>query len=269
VAAGLRPGPVPEVLYQNWAYLVWTQRPWLAAAVADAEANAGAGSAPISAGPIIADIHTRLHDLEAAELALSTTKDDPNDPAGMAMIHHVRGRLAAAAGDTATALTEMETFGRAYANPAVFTNNAGYHCWIAPVEEAAGHPDRADALLTSAGTFVDCYRFRADILDGRGDWAGAQKAYAEAVALAPDLPAAYYSWGLALAQHSDLAGAAAKLADANRRGPHWADPLKAWGDVLVKQGKTKDALVKYDEALKYAPSWKQLKDAREAAAKKT
>jgi hypothetical protein len=30
---------------------------------------------------------------------------------------------------------------------------------------------------------------------------------------------------------------------------------------------TKEALVKYDEALKYASNWKQLKEAREAAAK--
>jgi predicted negative regulator of RcsB-dependent stress response len=43
--------------------------------------------------------------------------------------------------------------------------------------------------------------------------------------------------------------------------------LKAWGDVLVKQGNMKDALAKYDEALKYAPNWKQLKEAREVAAK--
>jgi predicted Zn-dependent protease len=66
---------------------------------------------------------------------------------------------------------------------------------------------------------------------------GAQKAYAEAVALAPDLPAGYYSWGVALARHGDLAGAEAKLKDANQRGPHWADPLKAWGDVFAKQGR--------------------------------
>jgi hypothetical protein len=43
------------------------------------------------------------------------------------------------------------------------------------------------------------------------------KAYAEAVALAPDLPAAYYSWGVALARHGDLAGAVAKLELANQR----------------------------------------------------
>jgi hypothetical protein len=51
------------------------------------------------------------------------------------------------------------------------------------------------------------------------------------------------------------------------RPPHCADPLKAWGDVLAKQGKLKDGLAKYDEGLKYAPNWKQLKEAREAAAK--
>jgi len=136
-----------------------------------------------------------------------------------------------------------------------------------PAEEAAGNRSNADAILKASGTFVDCYRFRADILDGRDDWAGSQKAYAEAVALAPDLPAAYYSWGVALARHGDLAGAAVKLELANQRGPHWADPLKAWGDVLVRQRNTKEALVKYDEALKYAPNWKQLKDARDALAK--
>jgi hypothetical protein len=63
-------------------------------------------------------------------------------------------------------------------------------CWLAPVAEVADHPDEADALLT--GTFVDCCRFRGDILNGRGGWMGAQKAYSDAVTLAPDLPPGYY-----------------------------------------------------------------------------
>ena len=37
--------------------------------------------------------------------------------------------------------------------------------------------------------------------------------------------------------------------------------------MLLKQGNTKEALAKYDEALKYAPNRKELKEAREAAAK--
>jgi tetratricopeptide (TPR) repeat protein len=266
--AGGRPGRAPDNMYQNWDYLTWNLRPWLASTVADADANAGAGSQFNSAGPTIADIQVRLHDTEAADLALKTAKQDPDDLPGNALAHHALGRLAMEAGDTATAVAEMEAYGKAYASPVVSSSNPGYQCWIAPAEEAAGHADKADALLESAGGFVDCYRFRADILDGRGDWHGAEKAYAEAVALAPALPAAYYSWGVALARHGELMGAVSKLMDASERGPHWADPLKAWGDVLAKQGKIKDALSKYDEALKYAPNWKQLREARERAARR-
>lgn len=81
------------------------------------------------------------------------------------------------------------------------------------------------------------------------------------------MPAAYYSWGVALARHGDLVGAEAKLIDANKRGPHWAVPLKSLGDVLVKQGNLKVALAKYDEAPKYAPNWKRPHEARDALAK--
>jgi tetratricopeptide (TPR) repeat protein len=266
-AAGGRPGKAPEIYYQNWDYLAWNLPTWLEEQRADAEANAGMGTGQSSAGPTLADIYARLHDPEAAELALKTTKEAPGDLTIAAMTHFVQGRLAAEAGEASLAATEMEAFGIAYENPAESTNNPGYNCWIAPAEEQAGRRDKADEVLRKGGSFVDCYRFRADILSGRGDWDGAQKAYAEAVALAPDLPAAYYSWGVALATHGDLAGAAAKLADANIRGPHWADPLKVWGDLLAKQAKTKDALTKYDEALKYAPNWKQLKEARNLIAK--
>jgi Tetratricopeptide repeat len=267
VAAGGRPGKAPEAFYTNCDTLTWNLLPWLDATIADSEANGGLGTASQTAGPTTADIYARLHDPESAELALKTSAEDPNDPSGAAMIHNVRGRMAAEAGDLATALAEIEAYSIAYSNPAVSTNNAGYHCWIAPIEEAAGHPDKADAFLKTAGTYVDCYRFRADILEGRGDWPGAQKAYAEAVALAPDLPAAYFSWGVALLKHGDLAGAKTKLMDANKRGPHWADPLKVWGDVLAREGHTKEALAKYDEALKYAPNWKELQGARNLAAK--
>jgi tetratricopeptide (TPR) repeat protein len=266
-AAGGRPGRAPEDDYSNWDYLTWNLQAWLDGIVANAEANAGVGTGSGSAGPLIADIQARLHDPQAADLALKTTKEDPHDPTIAAMTHNVRGRLAAEAGDVAGAAVEMEAYGAAFTNPAVSGNSPGFNCWIAPAEEAAGHPDKADAVLKAAGTFVDCYRFRADILDGRSDWVGAKKVYADAVALAPDLPAAYYSWGVALARHGDFMGAAAKLKDANQRGPHWADPLKAWGDVLVKQAKIKEAVVKYDEALKYAPNWNQLKEAREQASK--
>jgi tetratricopeptide (TPR) repeat protein len=268
-AAGGRLGRAPELYFANVDTLTWNLGTWLRSMAADAESNAGVGTGLTATGAAIADIQSRLHDMEGADLALKTLKEDPHDPSIGAIAHFVRGRLAAESGDTATAASEMETFGAADADPIVLTNYPGYNCWIAPAEEAAGHPEKADAVLKSAGAFVDCYRFRSDILDGRGDWAGAQQAYAQAVALAPDLPAAYYSWGVALTRHGDLPGALARLKEANQRGPHWADPLKAWGDVLVKQGHPKEALLKYSDALKYAPNWAALKEARAVVAKRT
>ena len=266
VVAGGRPGRAPEVDYEEFDRLVRNVTAWRDSVIADAEAHGGVGADTLAAGIQIADTEALLHNPAAAELALQTIRSDNTDSVVAAVAHFVRGRLAAEAGDVAAAVTELEAFGVAYSDPNVSSNSAGYNCWIAPAEEAAGHRDRADAVLKTAGTFVDCYRFRADILDGRGDWTGAQKAYSDAVALAPDLPAAHYSWGLALVRHGDLAGAAAKLNDANQRGPRWADPLKAWGDVLVKQGHSKEALAKYGEALRYAPNWAALKEARDAAA---
>ncbi len=265
---GIGRGRHRQIGLANWDYLTWDLQHWLAAIEEDAESHSGVGTQNTNDRPQIADIQVRLHDLDAAELTLKTSQEDPNDPSGNALIHNVRGRLALEMGDYTTAVIELETYVKAYADPAVNTSNPGYHCWLALAEEATGHPEKADALLNSAGEFVDCHRFRADILYSRGDWAASQKAYAGAVALAPDLPAAYYSWGVALAKHGDLAGAVAKLALANQKGPHWADPLKAWGDVLVRLGRSKDALGKYDQALKYAPNWKQLKDERQALAKK-
>jgi tetratricopeptide (TPR) repeat protein len=267
--AGGRPGRAPEIQYENWDALTWNLQAWRAAMQADADVQGGIGTGANADAPILADIDARLHDPGDARFQLQTAQESAADPTVAAMTHFVRGRLAAEAGDIPRAQTELEAFGAANANPLVSTEMPGYTCWIAPVEQAAGHPERADAILNTAGHFVDCARFRGDILDLRGDWAGAQRAYAGAVAMAPDLPAAYFSWGAALARHGDLAGAAEKFTAAHLRGPHWADPLKAWGDLLARQRQWKDAVVKYDEALKYAPNWEALKQARNIAAQKT
>ena len=266
--AGGRPGRASETYFQNLDLLTWNLMPWRAAQVADSLKHGGIGSAVTASGPSIADIDMRLHDPAEAELQLQTAQSDAADPSPAALAQFVHGRIAAEAGDTARAAAEMEAFQTAFANPVVSTNFAGYTCWVAPAEEAAGHPDKADAVLKSAGRYVDCYRFRADILDHRGDWPGAQKAYAQAVAIAPDLPAAYYSWGEALTRHGDLAGAIAKLSAAHDRGPGWADPLKARGDVLARQGQWRQALGKYDAALKLAPAWQALRQARDTAARR-
>jgi len=267
-AAGGRPGQAPDDDYENWDILTWNLQAWREGALADAVANQGVGSNVAAIGPGIADVDVRLHDLADAEFQLQTAQGDAKDPTIAAITHFIHGRIATLAGDGPRAAAEMQAFAAAYADPAVSSQYPGYLCWVAPAEALAGQADKADAALKAGGHYVDCTRFRGDILDQRGDWAGAEKAYAEAVAIAPDLPAGYYSWGVALARHGDLQGAIAKLQAANQRGPHWADPLKAWGDILARQGRWKDALAKYDQALKYAPAWAELHQARDAAARR-
>ena len=139
----------------------------------------------------------------------------------------------------------------------------GSFCPVALVEEAAGRSEKADEVFRTAVRSVDCLRFQGDVLREKGRWDEAQKAYAEAVAYAPDLPAGYYSWGVALLKHNDLAGALEKLSAAHKRGAHWADPLKSIGDVFALQGRKKEALSAYDQALRLAPAWKELRRLRE------
>ncbi|MGB6451778.1 MAG: tetratricopeptide repeat protein [Steroidobacteraceae bacterium] len=272
VPASIKRVPAPAMLTNDFGTMLDTL-------IRDAAATAGLGSFGQSTAPDMALLDVRLHDPAAAELTLQTVTAS-DDPLDVAALHFVRAELAHELGDATQAATEVDAYDAALTDPAKRAFNAGTFsllagvdnnsCQIALIEEAAGHPDKADAILANPADahFVDCQRFRGDILDHRGDWAGAQQAYAQSVALAPDLPAGYYSWGVALARHGDLVGAIAKLEAANQRGPHWADPLKAWGDVLVKQGHIKQALEEYDEALRYAPNWTALKQARAAAASK-
>jgi tetratricopeptide (TPR) repeat protein len=269
-SAGGRRGAVNESYFAPWDALTWNLLALRDAQAADADASGGIGTTDFSVGAYIAQVDVLLHDINAAELMFQTVKTDDRDPSIAAGLHFARGLLALEIHDPARAVAEMETFGSALSNPKIATGYPLARCWIARAEEYAGHPDKADQYLKNDGTFVECHRFRGDILAGRGDWDGARKAYADAVALAPDLPAGYYSWGVALAGRGDLAGAASRLKDAHVRGPHWADPLKAWGDVLARQGKAKEALQKYAEAIRFAPEWKELKAARAAlAARKT
>jgi tetratricopeptide (TPR) repeat protein len=270
--AGGRPGQALENMYQNYDGLVWDLPAAHASNLADMESHGGIGTTSTifgAEGLGIAQAEVEMHDSETATLRLRITRVDDKNASSVAQAASVRAALAEERGDLPTAAKEWDAFSVVGVDPGYFALNPNEFCYSAVTYQKTGQPQKADAALNIVGslTFVDCYRFRGDVLDLRGDWAGAQEWYSKAVKLGPSLPAGYYSWGLALAKHGDLAGAEARLKEANQRGPHWADPLKAWGDVLVKQGKTKDARAKYDEALKYAPNWKQLKEARAAVTK--
>jgi tetratricopeptide (TPR) repeat protein len=270
--AGGRPGKASENLYQNYDQMVWDLAAVRASTIADMESHNGVGTSGGAQGAenlAVAQFEAQMHDSEAAILRLRITPVDEKNVPDMGQAAFVRSLLAEEDGDLNAAAKAWDAFSLAYSDPSVATNNPPYICYAAVTYEKSGQSAKTDAALKpfNNGTYMDCDRFRGDVLDLRGDWAGAQEWYAKTVKLAPSAPSGYYSWGLALVKHGDLTAAAENFQAANQKGPHWADPLKAWGDVLAKQGKTKDALRKYDAALKYAPNWKQLKDAREAIAK--
>jgi hypothetical protein len=156
--------------------------------VADAEFNAGVGTQVVSSGPIIADVYARLHDSEAADLALKTAKEDPDDlggkrprpqrawsaGAGGRRHRHCRDR----AGSFRRPLRTRQSLPR---TPAT---NAGLH----RLRKRPGIRTKPMHSLKSAGTYVDCYRFRADILDGRGNWPGLRRHMRRPSRLHPTCP---------------------------------------------------------------------------------
>jgi predicted negative regulator of RcsB-dependent stress response len=270
--AGGRPGKASEDMYDQYDTWVFNLQALRAALLADLVGTGGTSMTQGGSDALwVAQVDVQLHELDAARLRLQTTVWDEQYPPDSSLGSITRALLGEALGDFPAAATAWDAYAKAYADPAVATQQRSTVCWSAVAYEKTGQSRKADAALNSVGTltFPDCYASQADVLDLRGDWAGAQTWYAKAVGLAPSFPGGYYSWGLALAKHGDLDGAAKQFKDANQKGPHWADPLKAWGDLLAKQGHAKEALAKYEEALKFAPNWKELKNVREALAKHT
>jgi tetratricopeptide (TPR) repeat protein len=173
--AGGRPGRAPEVTYEIFDEAIWDIQTLVKGVSLDAETTSGIGTFTIATGPYTAFFETFLHDPVAAKFALLTSKNDPNDQTIIPLTNLARGLIATEMGDHERAVTELEAYLGTYSNPAVVWASAGLNCWVAPAEEAAGHSDKADAVIKTGGSFVDCYRFRADILDGRGDWVGGKK----------------------------------------------------------------------------------------------
>jgi tetratricopeptide (TPR) repeat protein len=269
-AAGGRPGRAREIDYQNYDLTVWDLTAQRAAIVADLEASNGVGTLPGFNGAqnlSVAQLDAQMHDVDDAAMRLRITPIDSKNLPDVALAAFDHALLAEERSDLKAAVIAWDAFAAAFANPEVATSNPNALCFAAVSYEKAGLSAKADAALDSPGplTYVDCYRFKGDVLDLRGNWPGAQEWYAKAVQLAPSMPAGYYSWGLGLMRHGALDSAAEKFAQANARGPHWADPLKAWGDLLLLQNRPREALAKYDQALKYAPKWTALKEARERA----
>jgi len=225
--------------------------------VADEAAHNGEGSNTTEDAPFDAEMLARMHATKQAGLVLQTSPGAGSDPYVLAESAFVQGLIAIDQEDYSQAVRMLETTVTVIDQQPVVRANfySPATCYLGLALEYSGQSDKADADIAKGERFVDCYRFKSDISDHRGDWAQAQKDYAAAVALAPSLPMAYESWGLALMRHQDYQDAIVKFQAANQRGPHWCDPLDHWGEALAAQGNYKEAVQKYAEAAKYTPHW--------------
>ncbi|HEY5048355.1 MAG TPA: hypothetical protein VII49_10065 [Rhizomicrobium sp.] len=264
-AAGGRPGNAAEFHYGDYDSTIFDIQAQRAEWLADVAATGGTtGIATGSEILIVAQLDAQLHEVDTARLRLTTAVWDPKSHADASAAAYAQALLDEEVGDLPAAAKAWDDFAATYADPVVATGNPAYMCWAAPTWQRTGQPAKADAALAAPmkavgiTTFVDCYRFRGDVLDLRGHWNGARDWYAKAVKLGPDIPSGYYSWGAGLARHGDLAGAAAKFAGANHAGPHWADPLEMWGETLMRQNRSDLALAKFAEADTHAPNWGRL-----------
>jgi tetratricopeptide (TPR) repeat protein len=186
-AAGGRPGRAGEDVYGNYDETVWDLTAARAGALADMESHGGIGTTNISQNLTVAQIDVQMHDVEAGALRLKTTPVDNKNVPDVAQAAMARALLAEEEGDRKAAAQEWDAYAVAYANPTVSTSNPQHICYAAVTYEKTGQPAKADAALNAVGklTLVDCYRFRGDLLELRGDWAGAQVWYAKAVKLGP------------------------------------------------------------------------------------
>ncbi len=263
--AGGRPGKAPDFNYVNYDQDVYDLPAERAEILTDISITGGVLTT--ASGPQmlqVAALDVQMHAVATARLRLTATVWDPKSNTDASAAAYVQALLGEELGDLSAAAKAWDAFTATYADPEVSTNLPQIICWAAPTYQRTGQSVKADAALAAPmkavgiTTYVDCYRFRGDVLDLRGDWNGAQMWYAKAVKLAPDVPSGYDSWGMALVRHGDLAGAAAKFAAANKAGPHWADPLEKWGEILMQQNRSDLAIVKFSEAAKYAPDWGRL-----------
>lgn len=233
----------------------------------DAAHNRGTGASAVIVGPGIADNYALMHDPLMAARYMAAS--DPEDAITEAEVLLLQAYGALDRGDPAAAISPMQAYWAAWrSNTNLQTTNLDNQCFLGLAQGLAGRMADAEETFKQSGRWSRCYAFHGDVLERAGDHAGADRTWAEGLAVGPDLPLVYLHRGLAELNRGDLAKATIDLTTANAKAPHFADPLKSWGDVLMRQDRYKEALAKYNEALKYAPAWAALIKARSIAAAK-
>jgi hypothetical protein len=249
----------------NPASITWDLPLELSAELADAVHNGGAGATSALDGPEIADVYGLMHDPVKAARYLAAS--DPSDPGAKAESLLLPAYDALDRGQPAAAIPSLEAFWKAWqADTSLHLSYPDAPCLLGLAYGRVGRLADAEAVFKSMPPLARCAAAHGEALARAGDIAGAQRAWADGLALAPSLPLIYLNRGRWELEQGDLAAAQADLARASAQAPHFADPLKAWGDLLMRENRHGEALAKYDEALKYAPDWEVLRRARDAAA---
>jgi tetratricopeptide (TPR) repeat protein len=131
--------------------------------------------------------------------------------------------------------------------------------WIAYARARTGDLSGAEALIER--TPADCYlcvRMRAAIAAVRGDYAGAERWWAEAIRQAPSLPTAWAERGRMRLDRGEIDAALSDFAAARARGPRWPDPVEFEGEALLARRDYEGAARKFEEAARAAPRWGRL-----------
>ncbi len=127
---------------------------------------------------------------------------------------------------------------------------------LAYAKMMTGDPAGAAAILDP--TPADCVRClvgRGQLAAAKGDAAGADRWFSEAMKAAPSVPQPAFEWGRVKLARGDAAGAIKLFDQAHKKGPHWAEPLKFEADALAAQGKAAKAAALYAQAAERAPRW--------------
>jgi tetratricopeptide (TPR) repeat protein len=239
-----------------------------AAALADSARYGGsADSARIS----LAEAWTGAHDIAEAERVLAPIAPQDSARARDVTIDiarlQVRAAIAVERDDPAAAVPVLEE-AEALARSIGAGDMIDRALW--PVRAyalaRAGRP--ADAQALAAKTPLDCsycLRQRGRVASLAGDWRAADRWFAEAVRLAPDIPHTYADWGESLLARGRPEEAIDKFERAHKLGPRFAEPLQFWGEALLKTGDTRGALRKFEAARPLAPAWKRNRDSLAAA----
>ncbi len=245
---------------QDWGNVY---RAW---AANDASNRTQGGIGGSLAPPIMAYASARLHDWTRVRADLMIS--DPDHPSTVAMQSLVEGLRALDENRPADAIVPLTAYvAMWHGDERVRYDLHDPPCRLAHALALVGRRVEAETVIGKTGRYVECYAARAVGFEVAGDRAGADRAFAAAIALAPSAAFAYDAYGRALLARGDLAGALAQFGRAQARAPRWADPLKASGDVLARQGRWAASLATYDRALGLAPNWLQLRQARSEASR--